>query len=290
VYLFKTGSVIRDPNLIWRHKYSEKYPLISIGIRTYNRKEISCFKDRDLYRIIIFGGSHSFGLGLKYEDTYAYQLEELFRDQQHKWNKKIEAINASVPGYSTLQVLNFLKYHMIHYNLDLVIIDAGNNDGILLSRDWPWRDSEVVKAISPFQCKIISLLERSSFFWYFREFLYKVKHFVANKNKVDDIKFTRVSKDENKNNLEEIKKLAYSNNFKVIFLSQVFMDDRRQLKRGFGSVVEPYLDIYTKLKDRPDIANYFIDNIHGSVKGHREIAKLIYDYLETDIMKNELKK
>jgi hypothetical protein len=290
VYRFKKGMVIRDPNLIWRHKYSEKYPLNSIGIRTYNGKEVSCLKARDLYRVIIFGGSHPFGLGVQYEDTYAYQLEELFRNRQHKWNKKIEVINASIPGYSTLQILFFLKYYMIHYNPDLVIIDAGNNDGIQLSQDWPWRDSEVLEAITPFECKIITLLERSSFFWYFRGFLYKINHFVANKNKVDDIKFTRVSKGENKNNLEEIKKLAYGNNFKVIFLSQVFMDGRRQLKRGFGSVVEPYLDIYTKLEDRPDIANYFIDKIHGSVKGHREIAKLIYDYLETDIMENELKK
>ncbi|MDD4893870.1 MAG: SGNH/GDSL hydrolase family protein [Candidatus Omnitrophica bacterium] len=291
VYHFKTGRVVRDPDLIWRHKYSEEHPLDSIGIRTCKRKEISCLKDCDVYRIIIFGGSHPFGLYLKYEDTYAYRLEELFRNKQREWDKKIQVINASIPGYSTLQALNLLKYHMIHYNPDLVIIDAGNNDGLQLCRSWPWRDSEIVGTMSTLQCRVLNILEKSSFFWYFREFLYKIKHsIIVNKNKVNDIELTRVSKEENKNNLEEIKKLAYSNNFKVIFLSQVTMDGVGQLRRGFGAVVEPYLDIYGKLKNRSDIKDYFLDSIHGSAKGHREIAKIIYDYLKADIMQSELKK
>ena len=87
----------------------------------------------------------------------------------------------------------------------------------------------------------------------------------------------RVSLTQNLQNLKEIKKIAQLNNFKVVFLSQMAFNNN-YLERGFGSIVEPYVEIYNELKDREDIEKYFIDVCHGSVKGHKEIATVIYNY------------
>lgn len=280
-YFFKKGYCVWDSNLFWCYKKGviNNYEFNSLGLRTINGKEPERFKNGKIYRIIVMGGSHPFGLGVNYGQTYAQQLEEFFRKEQHKCAKSVEVINAAVPGYSTLQALNLLKYHMVNYSPDLVIIDAGTNDGILLTPDWPWKDSEVIKRMNPLLCQIVNVLERSSFFWYYKIFLRKIMNSVNNKKHIDFTKCpTRVSREENYQNLCAIKKLAYDNNFKVIFLSQVVMLGGK-LEKGFGAIVEPYLDIYSKLKDNPNICEYFIDINHASVKGHKEIAKIIYDYL-----------
>lgn len=280
-YFFKKGYCVWDPLLIWRYKKCiiNKNEFNSLGLRTTNEKEPQLLKDNNTYRIIVFGGSHPFGLRVDYEQAYAYKLQELFNNGVYKYSKRVEVVNAAVPGYSTLQVLNLLKYRMIEYKPDLVIVDAGTNDGILLTPEWPWRDSEAVKRMDPFLCRICNVFEQSSFFWYYKNSLRKIANIKKHNGFVKGA--TRVTPEENRRNLYEIRKLASDNNFKALFLSQVVIL-KGILNRGFGSVMEPYLDIYAKLKDRPDIAGYFVDINHGSVKGHAEIAELIYEYLISD--------
>jgi len=281
IYCFKTGQCVRDPNLIWRYTKisgSKFYQFNSFGLRTINGRELKRSKDKHAYRIIVFGGSHPFGLGVGYEQTYAQQLEKLFKREKHKWSKTVEVINAAVPGYSTLQVLNLLKYQMIHYAPDLVIIDAGNNDSILLTIDYPWKDSQMVGK-NPVLCQMLNLAERSSFFWYYRLFLNKIINMNNIYKNIDDGRNSpRVSREENKRNLEEMKKKAHDNNFKIVFLSQMQYKKGR-LERGFGEIVEPFIDIYAQLKDKQNISDYFLDAVHASIKGHEEIAKIIYNYL-----------
>lgn len=285
VYLFKSGYCVLDKKLIWRYtkKMNAKngiYQFNSLGLRTNDDSEPNRTKDNNVYRVIVFGGSHPFGIGVRYEETYAYQLEVLFNSGKHEWGKKIEVINAAIPGYSTIQVLNLLKYQMVKYDPDLVIIDAGNNDGITLKPSWPRRDSQIIKNMNPFLCGMLNVLNRSSFFWYYRLFQNKIINLINAKINNDLDKYsTRVSQKENLENLEEIKKIARGNNFKVIFLSQMIMGEGK-LQRGTGVIVDPYLDIYFQLKEKRSISEYFIDSIHGSIKGHREIAEIIYSYLK----------
>jgi lysophospholipase L1-like esterase len=52
-----------------------------------------------------------------------------------------------------------------------------------------------------------------------------------------------------------------------------------RLCRGNGAAVKPYLDIYLQFKEKNDISKYFIDDIHCSANGHKEIAQIIYNYL-----------
>jgi lysophospholipase L1-like esterase len=281
IYAFKTGQCLRDPNLIWRYKKiigSQLYQLNSLGLRTTDGKRLERSKDKHVYRIIVFGGSHPFGLGVSYEQTYAQQLEELFKRERHKWSKTVEVINAAVPGYSTLQVLNLLKYHMVDYEPDLVIIDAGNNDGIPLTPDYPWKDSQMVKK-NPFICQVLNLVQRSSFFWYYRLFINKIVNLNDSYKNIDSPgRITRLSKEENRQNLEQMKELAHKDNFKIVFLSQMLYNAGK-LERGFGERVEPYIDIYAQLREKQNISEYFIDSIHASAKGHKEIARIIYNFL-----------
>lgn len=87
----------------------------------------------------------------------------MFSKQKIKGIKNVQVINAAVPGFSSLQVLRFLKRDIIHFKPDLVIIDVGVNDLMTLTADWPFKDNEI-PTLSPFLCKITNILYRSSFF------------------------------------------------------------------------------------------------------------------------------
>lgn len=268
-FLIKTGRCVHDPLLIWRFTQKIKqYEFNRFGFS--GKEEFLLSKKGNTYRIIVLGGSHPFGIGINFNETYSRQLENLFKKDAEKWNKTIEIINAAVPGHSTLQVLNFLKYYIINFKPDLVIIYAGNNDKSKLTPYWPLRDSEIIKQ-RIYNKITISLLDKSHFLWYYYLFIKKCLSI----KKVD--LGQRVTKEENYQNLTEMKEIAEINNFKIIFLSQV-MKKNGKLIRGFGAKVEPFLDIYNELKNIQNIDEYFYDSLHGTVKGHKEIAKIIYNY------------
>ena len=283
-YFFKKGYIVRDQKLIWRRSAKKKgqYRFGSLGFRIGDKGEPLRSKGDNTYRIIVFGGSQPFGIGLDYEDTYACKLEALFNKDPSTWKRPVEVINAAVPGHSTTQALNFLKYDMICYEPDLVIIDAGNNDGIQLSPEWPWSDNELIERMGHFQYRLLGMIERSSFFWYYRNLLYKLRGiFLTDKSHPKKTCPTRVTTEQNFNNLKEIKRIAQDNGFKAVFISQVYFDnDTGKLKRGFGSFEEPYIDIYSRLKEKDGLGDYFIDSVHSSRLGHKEIARLIYEYVK----------
>ena len=160
-YLFKTGKCVRDPYVFFRYVgVHGDYHFNALGIRTIDEGEPPLQKGTDTYRIIVCGGSHPFGLGVNYEETYSYRLQELFNKNQINRSKKVEVINAAVPGYSTLQVLNFLKYRLMSLDPDLLIIDAGVNDGIIIKSDSPLKEKE----LNVLMCSSLNFAERSSFF------------------------------------------------------------------------------------------------------------------------------
>ncbi len=274
-YLFKTGRCLRDPDLIWRYIPKANSPEFnSLGIRTRGGVDPAVAKPQGTYRIIVLGGSHPFGLCLPYSGTYACLLEEMLRKGDIFHGRAVEVINAAVPGYSTLQALNFLKTRLLRYSPDLLIVDAGNNDGIPLTPAYSVSDSRAVSGNRLF-FPLLLLMDRSSFCWHLRAALSRMgKRRAGNAGAAA----TRVSVEENLRNLEEIRRIAAERKIGVIFIAQVRWENGR-LARGFGARMEPCLDLYEELAKRADLSGYFIDPIHGSAKGHREIASIIYDYL-----------
>ena len=78
------------------------------------------------YRILVLGGSTTFGEQIKLEaDTWVYRLEEKLR---LKFGNGVDVVNGGVGGYTLKE--NFVHYvtALTHLDPDLVIIFAGIND------------------------------------------------------------------------------------------------------------------------------------------------------------------
>jgi lysophospholipase L1-like esterase len=282
VYLYKTGKCIRDPELFWKYTSKLKdFKLNSLGIRDY---EILTSKPLRTYRIFIFGGSHPFGLGVDYEDTYAKQLEKMLSEINLKSIKEVQVINAAIPGFSSLQVLRFLKRDIVSYQPDLVIIDVGTNDMIELTDNWPLSDSQI-PIVSSFRCKISNILYRSSFFWHYRKFLnrffYKSLPTNARQIKAVTKKKTRLSPQEYNENAKRMAELARNKRFEILFLTQMVINPEGKLIDPLkGYYIEPRIDIFKYFKQKEkNINKYMLDNIHASKLGHRRIAEILFDYL-----------
>ncbi len=78
-------------------------------------------KPANMYRILNLGDSIAMGWGVRMEETYGRQLEEMLNtsgaDQQY------EVINAGVPGWNPANELAFLQAEGLNYEPDLVLLD-----------------------------------------------------------------------------------------------------------------------------------------------------------------------
>jgi len=85
-------------------------------------------------RIIALGDSCTFGFGASDNGhTYPAQLQRLFAES----GESVEIVNAGVVGYSSWQVLQFLKRDVLRLKPDRILIYVGWNDmGNSLLPDW----------------------------------------------------------------------------------------------------------------------------------------------------------
>ncbi|MCH8860441.1 MAG: SGNH/GDSL hydrolase family protein [Thaumarchaeota archaeon] len=99
---------------------------ININNDGFRGSEIQKEKPDDTYRIIMVGGSTTFGLKMLSEHTIPAHLQEKFN--QLNLEKRVEVINAGIHGYNSNDELNLIKKKIVYYDPDLVIIYDGSND------------------------------------------------------------------------------------------------------------------------------------------------------------------
>jgi lysophospholipase L1-like esterase len=80
----------------------------------------------DVYRILCVGDSVTFGFNVDQPDPYPRRLEALLRERHP--GKRIEVLNAGVPGWSWVQGLRFVEAYGLAMQPDLVIAAHGTND------------------------------------------------------------------------------------------------------------------------------------------------------------------
>lgn len=279
-YLMKTGRVVRDPDLIWRHTPESKtYEFNSLGLR--GSREYARSPDPGVFRIIVFGGSQPFGLGVDMDQAYSAYLERQLSERCPL--RAFEVINAAAPGHSTLQVLNLFRLYMIHYEPDLIIVDAGFNDQIRLSGNYPMQDKQLVQ-MSPTTIRLLSMAERSSFFWYLRGWVAMLGGGSAGASPTSEDESaprTRVSLEDTLQHYAEIKRLATAAGIATLFPSQIQLDrEKEELKLlPMSHRIEPYVDIFTPMRQSTELLADFSDDVHTTPQGHEKIARLLSDYL-----------
>jgi hypothetical protein len=88
-------------------------------------REISTGKAASTFRIITLGDSGPFGHGLEEEQSYQVQLEKLLSLKYP--GKRIEVVNACVPGWTTQEARIFLQREGFAFKPDLVILGFNND-------------------------------------------------------------------------------------------------------------------------------------------------------------------
>lgn len=93
----------------------------------YRGDEITVPKPKEVYRIAILGGSTTYTEFVRdNKKTFPALLEKLLNQQSA--GRRIEVVNAGVPGYSTFESLGNLCFRVLDLEPDLVIIHHGVND------------------------------------------------------------------------------------------------------------------------------------------------------------------
>ncbi|MDA2932708.1 GDSL-type esterase/lipase family protein [Acidobacteria bacterium AH-259-D05] len=111
------------PNLRGEY-YGVPVVINSLGLRD---REISLLPDEDQYRVLVLGDSLIFGIGVKYENSIPYLLEQLL-NMNRKTKLEFQTINMGVISYNTEQELVQLKTLGMKLHPNLVILLFAIND------------------------------------------------------------------------------------------------------------------------------------------------------------------
>ncbi|MGC9052794.1 MAG: hypothetical protein ACP5KS_02805, partial [Candidatus Hydrogenedens sp.] len=96
----------------------------SIGIRD---KEIHIPKDKNTYRILVFGDSYTYGWGVNITDTWVRHLEHQIKIE----GKTVETVNLGKPGADPLFYLELAKVAIPILEPDLIMIALLQGDDLL---------------------------------------------------------------------------------------------------------------------------------------------------------------
>ncbi len=126
-----------DPDLFWRLRRNAQmaddawpmFGLIANGAGLREDHEIGPKAENEL-RILFLGDSCTFGYQVRPSDTVAEQVEQGLAARFP--DKRIECINAGVPGYSLFQGWRLLERDGFGYEPDLVVLSFGWNG----NQDW----------------------------------------------------------------------------------------------------------------------------------------------------------
>ena len=125
----KPDVTINDPNnTFWQGTVSN-----SLGFRC---PEFLLEKQPSTLRVVCFGDSSTFGIGARMEDTWPAQLQQMLADKTDQPGsrspesniRRVEVINAGVPGYTSYQGLQHMRQKLDLLDPDIVMASYANND------------------------------------------------------------------------------------------------------------------------------------------------------------------
>ncbi len=293
-------SIIRtnEPNQV-----TETYSINEYGFRG---KNFDFIKKDDEYRIIMVGGSTTFGLGSTSDNyTIPAHLESILNE---KFQKNIQVINAGVIAATSSSEVYYIKKHLIKFDPDLIIVFDGYNDAFNIKLDDINPEDEFASNLnlSPFQ-----LFVRDNFKFFATPnliFLYTYDHF-QNQYLTNEIKIQNTQKW-----LERWNKtcnFSHENNFELFIMVQPMIGtsdrelteiEKNIKEKGKYSIQYPKtFEFLNHLGDNIDSLScphadlrYTFDGIeeqvfhspvHTGDKQNKIIANKIFEHIETIIQK-----
>lgn len=231
-------------------------------------------------RIIMIGDSCTFGWGVGQNETIANKLSEYLMEK----NLKVHVINAGVPGYSSFQTLQYLKYELINYYPDIITILVGWND------TWTTPSLDDKEIVSQ-RVNLISFNFFVRKFWVARLFSSFAKKKYYDKYKIETSlakKKNRVSLSDFKKNIEDMISLSRERAITLILMT---LPQKKPIKK---LEVDKYMNLLSEIAKENKVilidlidsmptnleknASLFLgegDNIHYSAIGSKFIANII---------------
>ena len=278
---YRLGSLF-DHCVFWRPEPAERNPL---GIHHDYKKQFRGIsyekkKPKGVARIICCGGSSTWGWPL--EDTakiYPAQLEKLL--QGYYPDKKIEVINAGVGGYSSFQIVQYLKNTLLDYEPDIITFCTGANDNnfnsdihITLSDKeyWNYLQKKRSKPVQPFEVvagRLNRFLTNFRFYNGMSEIIYRIRNKPQRRVPLKDFK----------ENINELVALSKSHHYKIFFVTEAHRNPesiseyvmvQKRCAEKYDNVF--FVDTQSYLQDD----NYFLDEMHPTYEGHEIIAQAIF--------------
>jgi lysophospholipase L1-like esterase len=125
---------VHDEHLIWKLNPGYKgvwnplFDYLAVNSLGLVGAEPSVPKPKNVRRIMVVGGSVTFGFGIHDPDSTSFVLLGSLLNARGD-GLKYEMLNASAPGYSSYNGRKFTDYRLGDLNADALIIAFGSNDG-----------------------------------------------------------------------------------------------------------------------------------------------------------------
>ncbi len=286
----------KDHNLFWRFRpnrtvssrffIGRTYHINSLGL---SGPEVSAIKTKP--RILALGNSCTFGWGVPFEKGYVQQLGHLL-------GGAYEVINGAVPGYTSLQGLRFYRLELRKLKPDIVLILFAFNDHWAAASQIP---DKAQKLPPQLVLDLQNSLARLHTYRLLKKLILSTVETSSDSLFDRSAPVYRVGPEDFRKNLVALCNEVRSDGARPILLTSPIPSLERYYLPGYKSGLHRFHALYNNIirdvaksegVDIVDIAREFdkydnlfddplVDAIHFNARGHRLVAEMIYQYLQT---------
>lgn len=248
-------------------------------------REYKLKKEKDTYRIIVFGDS------ITAHGEYTALLEDKLNSNL---GHNFEVWNCGVGGYNIEQYVNYLKYKAIKYNPDLIMIGFCLNDfcrGIPVVYKTDNIRNGLIEYYNPYS-EANFLMNR---FLFRHSYLYRFLMLTLEKFLIGGVAYGRIAEQENIGNLSlrAIKEITNKKRILLVAIIFPYLKSINEYTDFEKNEYETMIKVLEELEiDYIDLHPYFLntniyqlsisplDQVHPSKEGHKIVADVLYSYLK----------
>lgn len=269
--LLTAGVFLLDERTFWRLAPSHEYSVNAQGFR--DPKETSIHKPPGRYRIICIGDSVTFGVPEELNkpgEAFPKQLEAILRTNFP--GREIEVLNAGIHGYTSYQGLAQLKYRLVRYQPDLVIVQFGIND-LSDAMGYPDKDQHPPSSL---KIALHNTLGKSALVYTLVRLITSNRHYGL--PKIQSIE--RVNSKDFRDNIAQMRMLAKKHGFKLLFITPVRFESGKMIKLEQHQPPTDVIiaDMFSAFAQHEfDLERLFYDEVHLTREGHQVLARTLYE-------------
>ncbi len=244
-----------------------------VATMNFRSGKISVPKTPGIKRIVCMGGSSTWGRGVNQYETWPAFLNGMIRAD----GIDAEVVNAGVEGYTSFQILILMHYYMLQFSPDAVILYVGHND--LAHSYGSYSDRELWEMTQGERGRYGLVVTRAQKLLG-RLRLYNAARIAVAGIKRDGLKMDQVSAsrpNEFVANVRDIYELLRERDIPLLLMAEAMQLEDDIYHEGLGELAGrihvPFRDVYMDIRVKPNGEKLFIDDVHLTPDGNREVAR-----------------